>query len=83
MRKHIKERPPDWLIHEKWHPDLGSKMLVYRRNLFRHMGHMSSFDFRNSAQFLQIHNGRDDVSCTAEVKEAQHMRACVLRDLYR
>jgi hypothetical protein len=75
MTKHVKERPPDWLIHDKWHPKLGSKMLVYRRNLFRHMGHMSSFDFRNSAQFLQIHKGRDDVSCTAEVKEAQQMRA--------
>jgi len=73
LAAHIKERPPDWLIHDKWHPTLGSKMLLYRRNLFLHLGQLSSFDFRNSQAFVKVHKGRDAVSCTSEIKEVKQM----------
>ena len=48
----LAKTPPDWLIFEDWFPVMTDR-LEYRRNLFVHVGELSSFQFRNDADFAR------------------------------
>ena len=74
----IQLMPPDWLIFEKWFPGKTSR-LEFRRNLFVHVGELSSFQFRNDADFER----RVDLpECNAENDYFHEKKVPVNEDLH-